>query len=125
MSITSALVVGGAYVARQLASATAVRSRGSALEPFAESAVVRALVSWDSAARAAQAVGGSEQLPQTTDGRIRTVTTVTRVGPLSWWVIADVQDAAKPLLRRRLGLLVTVREGRALPIESRAWIELP
>lgn len=125
MSITSALVVGGAYVARQLASATTVQSRGAALEPFAEAAVVSALVSWDSAARAAQVVGETEQLPLTVGGRIQTVTTVTRVGALSWWLVADARDMAKPLLQRRLGVVVTIRDGRFRPIESRAWIELP
>lgn len=125
LSFTSALVVGGAYVTRQVATASGLRNRGTALEPLVEEAIVRAAVTWDSASRNAQAIGVMAELAHTADARIEVTTSGLRLNAGMWWIVSEARSTAKPLLYRRLGLLVLTSAGGVRPLRSRAWSELP
>ncbi|HEU4994006.1 MAG TPA: hypothetical protein VFT29_04275 [Gemmatimonadaceae bacterium] len=125
LALTSALVVGGAFVTRQQVVMIRDRSRGDYLEGEAEQAVIQAIASWDSAGWANQAVGSALQLPSRAVMTVRTDSWITRLGPRTYWVVAESQSDARPSLRRRLGLLVRVDSGTPAPVPERPWSELP
>ncbi len=121
LALTAALVVGGAYVTRQLAAASAIGQRGAELEPRAEEAVARAVVAWDSVARQGQPPGTTVVVDVSMEGRVQVTVRITRASARSFWVVADAVESAKPLLRRRLGLLVLAGPGGPAPVTGRAW----
>lgn len=125
LGLTAALVVGGSYVTRRLASASALDQRGAELEPWVEEAVARAVVAWDSVARRAQPLGTAADAGASLEGRIQVTVHITRVSVRGYWVVAEASDVAKPLLRRRLGLLVLAAPNGPAPAPERAWAELP
>lgn len=125
LGIASALVIGGAYVTRQLASAAATSQRGDALEGYAEEAVIRALEGWSPSDRSTQSVGSTAEVGSTTSGQLAVTATVTRVGTRTYWVVGIAESRAKPLLRRRLGVVVLADSAGWSPAPDRAWSELP
>jgi uncharacterized protein HemX len=126
LAICTGLAVGGLYVTRQLARATSATQRGRDLEHVAEGALANALVGWDSSAHAAQAVGLAVERPSTlSTSAVRATVWTTRISEREYWLVAEAETVDKPLLHRRLGLLVSVNEERASPLHARAWSELP
>jgi hypothetical protein len=125
LSLTSALVVGGAYVTRQFATASGLANRGALLEPLVEEAIVRAVVGWDTASRNAQPPGVIVELARVTASGIEVTTSVVRLRDDLWWIVADATSTAKPLLRRRLGLLTQASGDGVRPLSQRAWADLP
>lgn len=126
LAMSSALAVGGVYVARQLASAASLGQRASTLGPTAEALLVTAYASWDSVGRADQPVGSTTDLPPLSDAAgVRAIGWVTRTGLDQYWLVAEASLTHKPLLRTRLGLVVSTAHGRPRPIPRRAWAELP
>jgi hypothetical protein len=124
MTMASALAVGGAYVARQLAVNARLAQRGDMLQPAAEGALVRAIAGWDSVSRSAQLVGTEAVLPvMTTDG-VQTGVWVTRVSGRSYWIVAEAAGKTRPLLRRRMGVSVRV-SGASAMVSVLGWVELP
>lgn len=125
LAISSALAVGGAYAARQLAASARASQRGLELEPTAERAIVDAVAAWDSAARADQPVGVSVALSASSTSLLLTRAWVTRTTTRTYWLVAESRTAGNPMLRRRLGLLVRIAEGHPVPVPLRSWSELP
>jgi Kef-type K+ transport system membrane component KefB len=125
LALASALSVGGLYVARKLATATRTSQRGADLELVAEGVLVMAVANWDSAQRTTQPIGSTAQLATASEALSRATGWITRTAELDYWVVAEAQYTAKPLLRRRLGLVLRSEKGYPKPSSPRAWAELP
>jgi hypothetical protein len=125
LAISSALAVGGAYATRQLASSARAAHRGASLEPEAERALVNIVAGWDSAGRADQPVGTTEPIAGSPASSVRTRAWITRISERTYWLVAESSVSVKPMLRRRLGLLVRVTGGLAVAVPLRSWSELP
>jgi hypothetical protein len=125
LAMTSALAVGGAFVARQVAANARVLERGATLEPLAESALVAAVAAWDSVARDEQVIGSSVSGTTTNAESADCQLAITRLTASLYWLVAEAQTTSRPRLRRRLGLLVRVTAGVPQAVPQRAWAELP
>jgi hypothetical protein len=125
LAMASALAVGGAYVTRQLAAAARASQRGAGSEPMSERALVEAAVSWDSVTRANQAVGTVASLPTSSTDGVRTNAWITRISQSAYWLVAESAADTRPVLRRRIGLLIRVSNGVPALVPERAWSELP
>lgn len=124
LTFTSAIAVGGAFVARQHASAARFADRGSELQPMAELALVEAIARWDSVARTAQPIGSITALPLE-PATPRTNVWITRATPRLYWLVAEASSGPRPVLRRRIGVLVRDSSGTPQVIPLVAWAELP
>ena len=125
LAMTSALAVGGAYVTRQLASVASTEERGALLAPSCEGALVDAIASWDSVARAQQPVGAVAPLASSSAPHLTTTAWITRISSSAYWLVAESVDDRPPRLRRRTGVVVRVTNGAPNPVPMRAWHELP
>lgn len=121
LSMTSALAVGGLYVARRHAASSADMSAAIGLAPAAERGAVEAVVQWDSAARADQFIGVTQSLKTATDLEVW----VTRTSELEYLVVAEARSQTRPVLYHRIGLTVVVAGGRPRLPFPRAWSLLP
>jgi hypothetical protein len=124
VAMTSALAVGGAYVARQLAASARFGQRGAELQTNAEASLVNTIATWDSA-RAGQQVGIEVPVTVQQAAAIRTDLWITRTGPTLYWLVAEASSGVKPVLRRRIGVLVSVANGTPRLVSDRAWSDLP
>lgn len=125
ISISSALAVGGAYVTRQFAGSARAGNRALELEGAAERALVQAVASWDSSARESQPIGSVVSLPADGGGVVEIGLWVTRTTTHDFWLVGESSGGTKPLLRRRLGVLIRLDSGRPLVVSRRAWSDLP
>lgn len=125
MTMASALAVGGAYLSRQHAAAARLANRSGMLQPSAETALIDALASWDSAARADQPVGSVRALSIVSGTTFPTEVWITRASQRLYWLVAEAVSASRPTLRRRLGVLVTDSSGVVRLVPRPAWAELP
>lgn len=125
VSLGSALAVGGAYVTRQMAASARQSSRGLELEPHAEQTLVRAIADWNVGVRDSQAVGSVMPLPTISNSRVRVSAWITRTTLRQYWLVSESASDAKPLLRRRLGVLIRVQSGSPRVVSARAWADLP
>lgn len=121
LAITSAMAVGGLYVARRHKASVLDGAVAATLRPRAESAVVEAVVGWDSLARAEQAIGSSVTLDSTADLGIW----VTRTGEFGYLVVAEARTRTPPPFHHRIGLSLVVSAGRPQMPFPRAWTLLP
>lgn len=121
LSMTSALAVGGVYVARRHAATSAEMSAGITLAPASERAAVSALIQWDSLARAEQPVGVTMSLSSAPELDVW----VTRTSELEFLVVAETRSRSRPVLYHRIGLTVVIRDGRPKLPFPRAWSQLP
>jgi hypothetical protein len=125
LALTSALSLGGVYVARRMATSARTSQRGADLMLLAEGVLVRAVAHWDSAARAVQPRGSSTSIGAGADAFVRWSGWVTRTSELDYWLVAEAATVAKPVLRKRLGVVVRTVDGRPQISSPRAWSELP
>lgn len=125
MAMMSALTVGGAYVARQLAGSARLGHRGAELQPSAEASLVNTIATWDSTARAEQPIGSVFAVTSEPAAPLPTDVWITRTGPALYWLVSEASNESKPVLRRRIGVLVSVANGAPRLVSHRAWTELP
>jgi hypothetical protein len=125
LAMTSALAVGGAYVTRQIAASARMAQRGAESEPMSERALAEAVVSWDSVARAQQPIGTVAPLAASRIGAVSTNAWITRISESAYWLVAESTTDLRPVLRRRIGLLIRVSGGVPALVPARAWSELP
>lgn len=125
ITMASALAVGGAFVSRQLAASARLGQRADLLAPAAEGALVNAIAGWDSVARAADTLGHSAALSGTTSDGLQTSVWVTRVSPACYWMVAEAISGARPVLRRRIGVLVRSISGVPTIVSGHGWSDLP
>ena len=121
LALTSALAVGGLYVARRHKSATLDAAAATVLRPSAESAAIDAFVSWDSVARADQLVGTTV----TMDSTVERAVWITRTTDDQYLIVSEARTTRSPIFYHRVGLSVVISAGqRRLPY-PRAWSLLP
>jgi len=125
LAITSALVVGGAYVTRQLAASARLSHRAVDVEPAAEAAIAAVILGLDSAGLASQPMGIPVQAGSSAIGQTVVKVWLTRVSATSYWLVAEATDARKPLLRLRLGVHARMAGGTLARLPERAWADLP
>ena len=125
LTLTSALAVGGAYVARQHAAMARTSLRGIGLLPAAEAALVTAIALWDSASMEAQPLGSVVSLLVTEDSVGRVEVWATRTARLQFWLVAQASGGVRPALRQRLGVVVTTSTGVPRVAKDRGWAALP
>lgn len=119
--MTSALAIGGLYVARRHAASSAELNAAVGLVPGVERAAVEALIQWDSLARTEQFIGVTQPLKTSPEVDVW----VTRTTELEYLVVAEARSGTRPNLYHRIGLTVTVQDGLpGLPF-PRAWSLLP
>jgi hypothetical protein len=125
LTLTSALAVGGAFVARQHAAMARVSLQGIELLPAAEEALVNAIARWDTATMDAQPVGNVMTFPVREESERRVEVWATRTGRWQFWLVAQATSGVRPVLRRRLGVVVTTSTGVPRLSAGRGWAELP
>ena len=121
LAMTSAMAVGGVYVARRHAASAAETSNAASLLAAAERAAIDAFVSWDTLARREQPIGPSVELRP---GAHATVW-VTRTAELEYLVVAEARSATRPAQFHRIALSVVIRAGAPRLPFPRAWALLP
>ena len=121
LAITSAMAVGGVYVARRHKAATLDAAATAMLRPRAENAAIEALVSWDSVGRAQQLVG----VTVTLDSSAGRSVWVTRTAEGQYLIVAEARTRAAPIFYHRVGLSVVLSGSRARLPFPRAWSLLP
>jgi hypothetical protein len=125
ITLVSALAVGGVFLTRQLASSVRVSQRAEELEPETERALVQAIVAWDSVARAQQPIGTSVPIAVAPSTSTRVDAWVTRLSDKTYWLVARAVADVRPVLRRRIGVLVRVSGDAPALVPERAWGDLP
>jgi hypothetical protein len=125
LAFASALAVGGTFVARQLARSVRMEMSAEQLQPAAERALVESIAAWDSVSRGAQPLGSTLALPFVASSSPSVVVWVTRLDAASFWLVAESSAGTRPLLRRRIGLVVRSAGGVPTLVPGRAWGDLP
>ena len=125
ITMASALAVGGAFVSRQYAAAARLAHHGSDLLPAAEAALVEAIATWDSTARKTQPVGTVIAFSAGPSPSPRPAVWITRASPQLYWLVAEASSDSRPVLRRRIGVLVRDSAGIAKTVSWRGWADLP
>jgi hypothetical protein len=125
ISLGGALAIGGAYVTRQMASSARTLGRSSELDALAQRGAVEAIAGLDSAAVAALTVGMPQTVGAWQSPRARADGWITQVSPGVVWLVVEATSSGKPLLRRRLGAVLTSRDGQVKLVSARAWSDLP
>lgn len=121
LAMTSAMAVGGLYVARRHAASSLETNAAVALRPSAERAAIGVIVAWDSTARAAQPTGTTATLLDAGDLGLW----ITRTAELEYLVVAEARTSTRPALYHRVALSVVLREGGPRLPFPRAWALLP
>lgn len=125
MAVAAALIVTGSFLVRRQVAAASVDRGAIALEPLAERGLLQAIAAWDSSARRADVPGVRTDLPGLVEAQVVVAVRSTRLTAATWWITSEAQTEHKPLLRRRLGVLIDARSGRAIPAAPFSWFELP
>ena len=125
ITLATALAVGGAFITRQLATSVRTGLRAEQLEPAAERALVDAIVSWDSAARAEQPLGGTSLLSESASLVPKVDVWITRLTASTYWLVSEAVVDVHPQLRRRIGVVVKDSAGVPALVPGRAWGDLP
>lgn len=125
ISLTGALAAGGVYLSRSFTRAVRATVTGADLSLPAEGALVSLIAAWDSAARIAQPLGSTVIASVAGFEAGSTRAWITRLAVDFYWLQAESAAGNRPMLRRRVGLLVTTRSGAPRPAPDRAWSALP
>lgn len=121
LAMTSAMAVGGLYVARRHVASSLETNASLALRPAAERAAIETIVQWDSVARADQFIGTTTMLREAAGLGVW----ITRTAELEYVVVAESRSATRPALYHRLTLSIVVSAGRPGLAFPRAWAQLP
>lgn len=124
IALVSALAVGSLSISRTVAGSARLPAHGATVHGVAEGALTALVAAWDTAARAADPVGVVMASPSRIEHRATVSTWTTRIGERTWWLVAEASNES-PRLRRRLGLVIHMKQGAATPVPARAWASLP
>lgn len=123
MGLGGALAAGGAFVSRQMSTSSRAVSRSAALDGLAEQGLVSAVASL-TPADGAQAIGSTTELAAVPSVDAVTRRWLTRSDTSVYWIVAEVRTMSKPLLWRRLGVVVQRRDSIFALVQGRAWSDL-
>jgi hypothetical protein len=122
LAMTSAMAVGGAYVARRHVASARAAGASAGLLLSAERRLVGALAAWDSASRAAQAVGESVELPSSpADARVW----ITRTNETQYWIVSESRTTSVPAMHARVAVVIVLDGGRPRVAFPRGWSQIP
>lgn len=121
LAMTSAMAVGGIYVARRHVATASEESLATSLLPAVERAAIDVFVSWDTLARAQQPVG----LAVEAVGAANASVWVTRTAEHEYLIVAEAVTRSRPALHHRIGLSVVIQDGAPRLPFPRAWVALP
>lgn len=124
VALVSALAAGSLSVSRTVAGSARLPPLAMTLQGAAERALTGVVATWDTTARGAQPLGVVMAAPPRSEQGVTVATWVTRVGERTWWLVAEA-TLDPPRLRRRLGLVIHMKQGAATPVPARAWATLP
>ena len=121
LAMTSAMAVGGVYVARRHAASASEESVAASLLPAAERGAIDVLVAWDTVSRAQQPIGMAMPVSQAPTATVW----VTRTSEFEYLIVSEASSGPRPTQRHRIGLsVVTTGAVPRLPF-PRAWTLLP
>jgi len=125
MALTSALVVGGVYAARQQGAAARLARSATELSGPLEQVLVGKVTAWDTAGRSALVIGAViADSPVRLEG-VSVTTRVRRLNQHTYWLVAEAAAASSYGIQSRLGLLVHANEGQIRPVPDAAWMRIP
>lgn len=125
MALTSALVVGGVYAARQQGSAARLSRSATELRGPLEQVLVGKVTAWDTAGRSALVVGAViVESPVRFEG-VSVTTWIRRLNEHTYLLVAEAATASSYGIQSRLGLLVHAHEGQIRPVPEAAWMRIP
>lgn len=126
LCLLGALTVGGAFLARRSADDARVEQKALDLSQLAEQALADEVGSWGAAAgppALAVGVGVAAALSVSPEARVQVW--VTRLAPSLYWLLSDAARTHKPLLRKRMGIMILADSLGVRPVPQAAWFDLP
>ena len=125
LCIVGALTVGGAHVSRRAADDANADRQALDLGPLAEEALAEVVAAWNPDTAGAMLTGSVAQAPDLVRPGVRVRLWLTRLTAGEYWLVAEAERTRKPLLRKRLTVVVRVDSGGVQPAPQVAWFELP
>lgn len=125
MALTSALVIGGVHAARTLVTRARLGTSATGLQSPVEGVLVELVARWDTAGRAAMAIGAVVVERHTAEDGVPVVARITRLNQHTYWLVAEASSETSHGMRSRLGLLVRAAERGIGPVPGPAWTWLP
>jgi hypothetical protein len=125
MALTSALVVGGVYAARQQRSRAKLASSATELNAPLEQVLVGKVTASDTATLSALVVGAVIVEAPVVLAGLSVTTRIRRLNQHTYWLVAEAAISSSYLIQGRLGLLVHCHEGRLRPVPGAAWMRIP
>ena len=127
IGLVTALSVGGSFVARQYGSDTRGLERAASVEAAAEAALVYAAARLDTTVLGL-AVGSHAELATPPSGATAKPVTsawITRLSGTTFAVISAATSTNKPLIYKRLRVILLIDTTGVRPLPSGAWSRLP
>lgn len=125
LGLVAALVVGGAFSARQFAKDARIAQQALELEPAAERAVVGALADLDSVNLAGMPVGEALAGDSMAVSGVSTRVWTTKLSASTVWITATASTGLKPLLRKRIAVIAVLSTSGTSRWANLTWLALP
>lgn len=125
LCLIGALTVGGAFVARRSVDDARVDQKAMELSPAAEQALGDVVGTWGADGPPDLAVGATAPVAVSVAGEARVEVWVTRLGATLYWLVSDASRTRKPLLHKRMGILILADSLGVRTAPQAAWFDLP
>ena len=125
MALTSAMVVGGVYVARVQGSAARMARSSTGLHASLEQVLAEKVTNWDTGGRSAAPIGAVVVEASAMVDGVLVATTVRRLSPETYWFVAEAVSSSSLGIQGRLGMLVHSQAGRIRPVPGAPWARIP
>ena len=125
LCLIGALTVGGAHVSRRVAADARVDRQASELGPMAEEALAEVVGAWVTDTSGAILPGSVWQARDLVRPGSRVRVWVSRLTLRDYWLVAEAETARKPLLQKRLAILLQADSTGVQLTPQAAWFELP
>lgn len=125
LSLIGALTVGSAHVTRRAAEDSRADQGTLALGPLAEDALAEFVAGWDPDTMAALPIWGVVLAPGLDGPGVHATVRVTRLDGSAFWVVAEAVTLRKPLIYKRIAVLLLADSVGIQPAPQVAWFELP
>lgn len=125
LCLIGALTVGSAHVSRRAADDARTDHGMLALGSLAEDALAEFVAGWDPNAMAALSTWGVLLAPGPPRPGVRATVRVTRLDGAAYWLVAEAATLRKPLIYKRIAVLLLADSVGVQPAPQAAWFELP